>query len=605
VPTTAEITTERPNRITVGVDYRLKESVKKVPGARWDTEAKVWTVPLSWPACLALRAEFGTGGLVIGKRLGEWAKWEKLRKKNLTELRDVINEVPLGLGDFTDTTLPGFDVLFDYQRVGAALIVESDGYLILDATGTGKTRTALAGIRMAIEYSETEDEILPCLIVAPKSMLQTWGRETANFFPDHDVRVVEGTPAKLKAKLEPGADFYVINYEGLRKYSRVSAYGSVALKEGENEDKEIQALGLRSVIADEVHRAKSPKAAQTRALWAASADVNLRVGMTGTPVQDTPEDLWALLRFIAPSEYPTKTAYMERFCDVQQNYWGGVEVRGLNPLTKEEFFANFDARSRRVTKDMALPFLPPKLYETRWVTLPTKLRKPYAEMEKLLEAELLSGVVLTAGSVLERANRLLSMANASGTPETITKTDDEGNVVESVKYVMEMPSPKVEAFMEDVKAGDFDGQQVAVFSDSRQLIDLLDVEMTKAKLTFGRVTGGEDSDARQKAVDDFQRGDLPFILLTRAGGEGITLTAASVMVRLVRPWSLTIHTQVEDRIHRIGSERHESVLYIDYITEGTVEEKQVVALNAKGERAEEILRDAETLLKMLRRDADA
>jgi SNF2 family DNA or RNA helicase len=137
------------------------------------------------------------------------------------------------------------------------------------------------------------------------------------------------------------------------------------------------------------------------------------------------------------------------------------------------------------------------------------------------------------------------------------------------------------------------------------LIDLLDVEMTKAKLTFGRVTGGEDSDARQKAVDDFQRGDLPFILLTRAGGEGITLTAASVMVRLVRPWSLTIHTQVEDRIHRIGSERHESVLYIDYITEGTVEEKQVVALNAKGERAEEILRDAETLLKMLRRDADA
>lgn len=597
VPTTADILPEViPGRITVITDYRLKESVKRVPGARWDVDARVWSVPLSWTACLALRAEFGSD-LAIGPALREWAKLTAAEKKLLRELRDHL-ALPEGWERVVDPSLPGFDALFSYQGVGAALIKESRGFLVLDATGTGKTRTALAGVRLVAEDAVVSP--FPCLVVAPKSMLQTWGREILGFFPDADVRVVEGTPTKQRKALEPGGDFYVINYEGLRKYSRVAPYGSIALKDGENEDKELQAIGVRSFIADEAHRVKSPKASQTRALWCATADAVLRIGMTGTPIQDTPEDLWPLLRLIAPEEYPTKSGYMDRYCLVEANYWGGIDVAGLNPLTRDEFFTNFDARSRRVTKEVALPFLPPKLYETRWVTLPPKLRKPYNEMVDVLEAELLSGETLTAKSVLERANRLLQMANASGTPEETEKVNAEGETYMATKYVMEMPSPKIEAFMEDVKAGDYDGQQVVVFSDSRQLIDLLDNELQKAKIAFGRITGGEDADQRQAHMDSFQKGELPFILLTRAGGEGITLTAASVMVRLIRPWSLTVHRQVEDRVHRIGSERHESVLYVDYIVEGTVEEHQIVALNAKEERAQEILRDSDALLRMIR-----
>ena len=171
----------------------------------------------------------------------------------------------------------------------------------------------------------------------------------------------------------------------------------------------------------------------------------------------------------------------------------------------------------------------------------------------------------------------------------------------STRYKMALPSPKIDAFMDDVKAGDFDGQSVVVFSDSRQLIELLAEAMTKAKIDYVRITGAEDETERQDAMDRLQAGEVQYLLLTRAGGEGITLTKASVMVRLVRSWSLTVHHQVEDRVHRIGSEQHDSVLIIDYLAEDTVEEGQLVRLHAKEARAQDVLRDKE-LLDMLKGD---
>jgi SNF2 family DNA or RNA helicase len=72
------------------------------------------------------------------------------------------------------------------------------------------------------------------------------------------------------------------------------------------------------------------------------------------------------------------------------------------------------------------------------------------------------------------------------------------------------------------------------------------------------------------------------------------------MVRLVRPWSYTVYTQAEDRVHRIGSERHEVINYIDYVTEDTVEEVQLIRLNSKEARAQEVLRDRD-LLELLKK----
>ena len=251
-------------RIDLECPYQYKELARAIPGARWDGDRRTWTVPLSWPACLALRSEFS--GLTLGPQLKAWGKAMAAHKNWLRSMRGVI-------ADDTVYDFPGFADLYPYQVVGARLIAESKGYLLMDETGVGKTRTALAGLKIADDAAQTGPGVpgmFPCLVVAPKSVLVNWAREIEAFFPDADVRIVTGTPKVQERALEPGGDFYIINYEGLRKRSRVAPFGSITLKAGEADPKELQSIPFRSCIADECHRVKAPSSTQTRALWAAS-----------------------------------------------------------------------------------------------------------------------------------------------------------------------------------------------------------------------------------------------------------------------------------------------------------------------------------------------
>lgn len=374
---------------------------------------------------------------------------------------------------------------------------------------------------------------------------------------------------------------YVIGWEALRKYSRVAGYGSITLTPEDKKDKELQALGIKTVIFDECHRAQNPSAKRTRAAWAVADRCDHRIGLTGTPIQDTPEDLYSVLHMLFPEEYPTKTAFVERYLEIDWGFFGEREIKGLHPDRRTEFLSNFDALSRRLTKEIVLPFLPPKVREIRWVTLPPALRKTYDSMEKTLVAEFETGSV-KAENNLVRAGRLIQFANSAGEIDPATG-----------KFTMSAPSPKIDAFMEDLDGGDFGVEQVVIYSDSAQLASLTSEALTKKKIEHVLIDGTVTGDARQEAMDRFQNGEVQFCILTRAGGEGITLTAGSIMVRLMRSWSLIAHKQAEDRVHRIGSEKHDRILYIDYITEDTSEMGQLVRLNAKEGRAQEVLRDDE------------
>lgn len=143
--------------------------------------------------------------------------------------------------------------------------------------------------------------------------------------------------------------------------------------------------------------------------------------------------------------------------------------------------------------------------------------------------------------------------------------------------------------------GDYDDESIVVFSDSRQLIELCAEALRKKDIEFVSITGDVTGDERKAAMDTFQAGSVPICLLTRAGGEGITLTEASTMVRLFRSWSLTVHQQVEDRVHRIGSEKHDLIRYVDYLVEDTVEPGQMARVNDKEARSSDVLRDGELL----------
>jgi SNF2 family DNA or RNA helicase len=183
------------------------------------------------------------------------------------------------------------------------------------------------------------------------------------------------------------------------------------------------------------------------------------------------------------------------------------------------------------------------------------------------------------------------------------------NVVDEVtgetKTILTAPSAKVDALMEDISNGDFGEDSVAVCAVSRQLIEILSAELTKAGIAHGLITGAQNEDERQRSIDDFQSGKTKWILFTaQAGGVGVTLTAARRLVMLQRPWSLVDYKQALDRIHRIGSEIHDSVVIIDYITENTIEERVLQVLETKADNFEQIVKDKDKLLAMLKDDKE-
>lgn len=566
-------------RIVVDVPYRDKDRVKAVPGARWSTKHRIWSVPQSWTACLALRSEFGDD-LVIDPEVGAWATPISKIKDSLRRGRTTLDyELPADILE-----LPGMADLYPHQRVDAVAFRFAERYLLMNDTGVGKTRSALAGLSY---IQATKGDAFPVLVTAPLSMLRTWEDEIAGFFPDATISVATGTPSKVRKALEPGADFYVICWDSLRKYTRLVGHPQAKLTDAEREEHELNALGIRTLVADECHRVKNVAAKRSRATYYLSERCKYVIGLTGTPMQDTPEDLYGVLHMIAPHEYPTKTAFLDRYVEYEWNVWGGKDVKGIRQDRLDEWQSNFDARSRRMTKEMVLDFLPPKIETVRWVELPTKHRKAYDTLENNYMTTL-EDSVMAVDNQLVLAGRLIQLANALGD----MVTDDEGNE----HFVMSGDSsPKVDAFVDDYLEGDFAGEQIVVFSDSRQLIELVGTALKKHKVPYVEIHGGVTGDERKAAMDAFQAGEFPICLLTRAGGEGITLTAASTMVRLVRSWSSTVHKQVQDRVHRIGSERHEVIRYVDYVTEDTIEMGQMARLAEKERRSQETLRDGELL----------
>ena len=355
-------------------------------------------------------------------------------------------------------------------------------------------------------------------------------------------------------------------------------------------------IDFKAVVADEIHRSKEPKSKQSRALWAATGDADVRMALTGTPIANNVLDLWAILHWLSPEEWPSKTRWIDRMVNTMMNAFGGMVVLGVKPHMQAEFDATIQPRMRRMLKKVVLPWLPDMMFERRDVEMSTKQAKAYKQMRDLMIAELENGDAITAPSPLTQTTRLLQFASSYAEMNVNEETGET-----TAKLIA--PSCKVDALMDDIKNGDFGEDSVAVCAVSRQLIEILSEALTKAKIEHGLITGAQDEDERQQAVDDFQSGKTKWILFTaQAGGVGITLTAARRLVMLQRPWSLVDHKQALDRVHRIGSEIHDSIIVTDYVTEGTIEERVLQVLETKADNFEEIVRDKDQLLSLLKDD---
>lgn len=473
--------------------------------------------------------------------------------------------------------------LLGFQRAGVAFLVKNRRALLADPMGTGKTAQLIRTLQVLQEMGE---QPFPALVVCPNSLkASTWQSELTRWAPELSVQVVDGNATQRRKQLAVDADVRVLNWEGVRLHSKLAGYGTIALTEKEKLPKELNEIGFRTVIADEYHKAKAPKAAQTRALWAVMHQAEFRYGMTGTPIAQNIGDLWSLLHGIEDTWFPARTKYLDYFAETSLNQFGALDVHGLNYQHKDEFFKIVDPLMRRIPKEAALPQLPPVLPDQiRHTYMSAKQEKAYRQMEK--DMIVLLNDILVAPNPLAQLMRLNQFAAAHAT------VNEDGSLS------LANPSSKVDDLVELLE--EMGEEPLVVAAVSRQLIELASDRLTKLGISHGLVTGAQSIFERQEAVQRFQAGYLRVILLTLgAGAEGITLTRASTMCFMQTPYSNIQYLQARDRVHRIGSERHDCIKIIKQITPDTIEERREEILAVKEMRMEEVVRDRETLAKLL------
>lgn len=608
--------------VRLQTSWNQKELIKKVPGARWDATAKNWTVPASWASLVTLRGVLGDA-LVPTDALAAWS-WELYRDRvePAIQLREAMELPEDGSRDvalvrsWERTDGPS---LYPFQQAGALFMLRSGSGLLGDEMGSGKTPQTLSMIRA---HDELDGTGLPALVITPNSVKHHWANEAARWCPRATPYVVDGSAAArrkvLKAALKDPTALVVINVEAARLFSRLAAYGSVRLarcrdcdprtgSEGltasrcEVHRKELNEFEFRTVVLDEAHRVKDPKAKQTRAIWHLmhSPSVRWRWALTGTPIANHPGDLWSIMHAVAPEDFPTRSSYVDRFCLMSWNAFGGMDVVGIRPDTRDEFFKLLDPRFRRMLKAIVLPQLPPKIREVRYVDMPTAQARAYRELATTLRTRLADGELLLAQNQLVVKTRLMQFAAAS---VTVEKPDADD--VASWRVALREPSAKLDVLEEvldelGVSSPDFTGAPVLVAAEHLDLIELICGRLAKLGVRHAKITGEVAPVDRQRALEDLNARRIRVLVFTgKAGGVGLNMSAADTLINVQRSWSLVDERQKEDRNHRVGSEVHDSVRIVDVVTRDTVEQDQVRRLHEKLLRLDEITRDRATLHRL-------
>lgn len=601
----AEIDENDPTKIKIAeFEWKYKVLLNSIPSAHFKTKDSTWSYSLTWQTCLALQSTFKQN-LRVGDKLRDWMQF--LYGNTILPAYNMRSEI----------TPPGWegvmpDVgLYPHQKGDVAFLSTVKRGMLFNGMGSGKSISSTAAIRQLAAQGE---DVFPLLVACPNSTKLGWKDEILKVWPGLKINVIDGSATQRRKLLEEKAHVYIINWESIRGHSKLKPFGSIALKRCpeckgldnkikasscEAHAKELNMIDFKSVIGDEIHRIKDPSSKTARAFKAATGDAPFRIGLSGTPIASTPDDLFSPLNWLFPEAYPSRTKYIDRFCITADSAWGGKIVIGIRPEMEQEFFNGIDPFTRRMSKEVILPFLPPIVHQRRDVEMGAKQAKAYKQMRDQMIAEVADGDIVYTTSPLTKLTRMLQFSSAFAEVEYRDVYDPKiGGVVNKAYVRLSDPSCKLDAFMEDLD--DFGDESLVVFAVSSQLINMLSARLAKLKIPHGLITGDQDAKERQMHMANFQEGRTKYILCTiAAGGTGITLTQGSTAVFLQRSWSMIENLQAEARVHRIGSEKYESIRILDYVTTGSSEEIVFKAVEEKSNQLEYILRDTELMTKFL------
>ena len=453
---------------------------------------------------------------------------------------------------------------FEHQKFGVQYGLQHDRWFLGDEQGLGKTKQV---IDIAV-IRKIEMGYKHCLIVCGVNTLKwNWVNEI-HTHSNEDAWIL-GQKTTRKGTIRIGSTKDKLNdLIHLEKYPDDLPYFIITNIESFRDEKIAEQISklcnlgiINMCAADEMHKMKNPQVQQTKGFLKCLSEC--RIGMTGTPLMNSPLDLYVILKWLGYESHAFYS-FKKHYC-IMGGY-GGYEVVGYKNM--EQLTAQINDIMLRRLKSEVLD-LPEKTYIDEIVEMETKQSKLYDEIEAGIKNELAMGTL----DLTNPLSTLIRLRQCTGYTGIVSDC-----IFESAKL------DRMEDLIEEAVSNN---QKVIVFSNWTQMTDIVEQRLNKYNPAV--ITGETNDSYRQSMVTKFQEDNNCKVIIGTIGamGTGLTLTAGSVVIFLDEPWNRALFDQAVDRAHRIGAKSNVTIYSI--MCKDTVDERIHDIIYKKGVMSDAII----------------
>jgi SNF2 family DNA or RNA helicase len=450
--------------------------------------------------------------------------------------------------------------LKDFQKEGAEFFIKNKHALLAFEMGLGKTHIAMASIE--------EEKIFPALILCPNYIKWKWADEIETW-TNHSPVIIDGSPKKrynLYSLLQENTPYYVIlNYELLRQDIDI-----------------IKQLFFKVIVADEVTAIKTYNSKTKRAIKKLMFP-EYKLGLTGTPVSNRPDEIYSIMDWIEPKLYGNWYHFDKHF--IRRGHFNQVEsyinlselatISSTRMLSKKQDEVS-EQLPKVVVENIRIPATPKQWSAYRHIASSLKTFLDYMVSDILEngdEEDLVKALIRQRFSALRQVSvcpKILEDSQSKYVEELALNFDDLGGKIPAAVKLIEEASGKI-----------------VVFSFFRGVVDILDEILTERGIPHLVIKGGQGAKDIYEVVKKFQTGNFKVLLTTEAGDKGIDLQCANHLINMDIPFSWEKYDQRIGRIKRIGSV-HNTVFIYNLMTRNSFEERMLNNVTNKGLLADAI-----------------
>lgn len=464
--------------------------------------------------------------------------------KNIISSFDVVKGEQFELpGDINAELRP-----YQYEGFKWANILAKLGFggILADDMGLGKTLQIIAYL-----YSKRDKT---SLVVCPASLVYNWESEFNKFTPDMKICAVAGTAEERRKIIESYNDYEVLitSYDLLKR--DISYYKNIKF---DNE------------IIDEAQYIKNPSTQAAKTVKSINSDT--RFALTGTPIENRLSELWSIFEYLMPGYLFSYKSFKEKFEEKIVSKSSQNERNAVDRLHKmiKPFIL------RRLKKDV-LKELPEKIEDVIYAKFENEQERIYKATEKK--------VITSLNGYSKKnfeENKLQILAELTRLRQICC---DPSLIVENYKK----DSAKMTACIELVENAVANGHKILLFSQFTTMLDLLKTKLQQHNLKVLMLTGSTSKKKRRDLVEQFQEGEADvFLISLKAGGTGLNLTSADIVIHYDPWWNVAAQNQATDRAHRIGQKNVVNVIKL--IAKNSIEERILKLQDMKKELADKII----------------